>query len=155
MKALIKHGWVADVRWKDLLLKLAAPTVSPSDRFAYTHTLSYMAGCAMYLLVETAFPWWRHYPDWKRDLGAYHLSSGLECTVVDPGKDRIDFEVAMAIGVPLFYSRTVMGGSAQRFHPLVFLLLYVLWNAFLYVAISAGATVIAVMWHRVRSSKTP
>ena len=52
MKALIEHGWVADVRWKDLLLKLAAPTVSPSERFAYTHTLSYMAGCAMYLLVE-------------------------------------------------------------------------------------------------------
>ncbi|EJK64962.1 hypothetical protein THAOC_14244 [Thalassiosira oceanica] len=52
VKALIEHGWVADVRWKDLLLKMAAPNVSPSERFAYTHTLSYMAGCAMYLLVE-------------------------------------------------------------------------------------------------------
>ena len=52
MKALIGHGWVADVRWKDLLIKLAGPAVSPTDRFAYTHTLSYMAGCAMYLLVE-------------------------------------------------------------------------------------------------------
>ena len=47
MKALIRHGWVANVRWKDLLLKLVAPTVSPTERFAYTHTLSYMADCAI------------------------------------------------------------------------------------------------------------
>ena len=52
MKALIRHGWVANVRWKDLLLKLVAPTVSPTERFAYTHTLSYMADCAIYLLVN-------------------------------------------------------------------------------------------------------
>ncbi len=107
---------------------------------------------AVYLLVETAFPWWRHYPDWKRDLGAYHLSSGLECTVVDPGEDRTDFEVAQAIGVPLFYSRTVMGGSAERMHPLVMLLLYVLWNAFLYAALSAAATVTVVMAHQLREA---
>ena len=52
MLALIDHGWNTDVEWKDLLLKLAAPTVSPTDRFTYTHTLSYMARCAIYMLVE-------------------------------------------------------------------------------------------------------
>lgn len=57
MKALIEHGRVADVKWKDLLLKLAAPTVSPTDRFAYTHTLCYMADCAMYVLVEDWSDW--------------------------------------------------------------------------------------------------
>ena len=105
---------------------------------------------AVYLLVETAFPWWRHYPNWKRDLGAYHLSSGLECTVVDPGEDRVAFEVEQALGVPLFYSRTVVGGSAERMHPLVMLLLYVLWHAFVFATLSAAATACVVVLHKLK-----
>ncbi|EJK59391.1 hypothetical protein THAOC_20398, partial [Thalassiosira oceanica] len=67
VKAYIRHGWVADVQWKDLLLKMATPNVSPSERSAYTCTLTYMAGCAIYLLVKD----WRVKEQRLRPAGAW------------------------------------------------------------------------------------